>query len=156
MYDSSIPRRSGREIAYDGDEPAQRQTLRSGPHSLETHDYRDKARRPLSTHNFHDGRPVLPGFVLSDKPVAEDTWFVSLHRCRVNGLSVFFHLGSRSPMFRKAGRLILTVSGRRHHPPLQPGRLRRLLVAQKPHDLNLAGKRWLKRCARFPGFDIVD
>ncbi|KAJ7272738.1 hypothetical protein B0H12DRAFT_1091797 [Mycena haematopus] len=28
-----------------------------------------------STQTFHDGKPVLAGFVLSDKPVAEDRWF---------------------------------------------------------------------------------
>ncbi|KAJ7663790.1 hypothetical protein DFH06DRAFT_1295824 [Mycena polygramma] len=28
-----------------------------------------------SSHTFHDGKPVLAGFVLSDKPVAEDRWF---------------------------------------------------------------------------------
>ncbi|KAK7031616.1 hypothetical protein R3P38DRAFT_821959 [Favolaschia claudopus] len=28
-----------------------------------------------STQIFHDGKPVLAGFVLSDKPVAEDRWF---------------------------------------------------------------------------------
>jgi G patch domain-containing protein 1 len=31
-------------------------------------------RSTLSAQTFHDGRLVLTGFVLSDKPVAEDRW----------------------------------------------------------------------------------
>ena len=77
IYDSSISRRSGREIAYDGDELGRTQTLRSEPRPSKMQDFQDRERRP-SIHNFHDGHPVLPGFVLSDKPVAEDTWFVPL------------------------------------------------------------------------------
>ena len=30
--------------------------------------------KSLTTQTFRDGRPVLKGFVLSDKPVAEDRW----------------------------------------------------------------------------------
>ncbi|KAJ6606998.1 hypothetical protein B0H10DRAFT_573183 [Mycena sp. CBHHK59/15] len=33
------------------------------------------ARPVSSTETFHDGKPVLAGFVLSAKPVAEDRWF---------------------------------------------------------------------------------
>ncbi|KAJ7860476.1 hypothetical protein B0H14DRAFT_3863818 [Mycena olivaceomarginata] len=36
---------------------------------------RSSAMPASSTQTFHDGKPVLAGFVLSDKPVAEDRWF---------------------------------------------------------------------------------
>ncbi|KAJ6485636.1 hypothetical protein C8R45DRAFT_1062616 [Mycena sanguinolenta] len=36
---------------------------------------RSSAMPATSTQTFHDGKPVLVGFVLSDKPVAEDRWF---------------------------------------------------------------------------------
>ncbi|KAJ7027942.1 hypothetical protein C8F04DRAFT_1115872 [Mycena alexandri] len=36
---------------------------------------RTTATPASSTHTFHDGKPVLAGFVLSEKPVAEDRWF---------------------------------------------------------------------------------
>lgn len=37
-------------------------------------DVSDKRAAPGVTQTFNDGRPVLKGFVLSDKPVAEDRW----------------------------------------------------------------------------------
>lgn len=33
-------------------------------------------RSTSSVQTFHDGRPVLKGFVLSEQPVAEDRWCV--------------------------------------------------------------------------------
>jgi G patch domain-containing protein 1 len=40
-------------------------------------------KRPSSSSNasstFHNGQRVLDGFVLSDKPVAEDRWYFTLH-----------------------------------------------------------------------------
>ncbi|KAJ7881164.1 hypothetical protein B0H13DRAFT_2049820 [Mycena leptocephala] len=36
---------------------------------------RSSAAPTTSTQMFHDGKPVLAGFLLSDKPVAEDRWF---------------------------------------------------------------------------------
>ncbi|KAJ7132341.1 hypothetical protein C8R44DRAFT_773822 [Mycena epipterygia] len=36
---------------------------------------RSDTRPASSTDTFHDGKPVLAGFVLSSKPVAEDGWF---------------------------------------------------------------------------------
>lgn len=35
----------------------------------------DKRKPPAAVQTFNDGRPVLAGFVLSDKPVAEDRWY---------------------------------------------------------------------------------
>ena len=76
IYDAAAPQRSGRALAYDAYDSGEKLTLGSGRHSSEK-------RRPLgernqagATYTFHDGRPVLQGFMLSDKPVAEDTWFV--------------------------------------------------------------------------------
>jgi G patch domain-containing protein 1 len=87
VYDLSISRRSGREIAYDGDEPTT-----SGPeprYSKMPHS-QDRVTRPLSTDSFHDGRPVLPGFVLSNTPVAEDAWSVSL--CQWSHVRLIFFM----------------------------------------------------------------
>ncbi|KAF8316649.1 hypothetical protein DL93DRAFT_2056211 [Clavulina sp. PMI_390] len=74
VYDIGGPRQSSRTIAYDDDEPRHKVTLGSQQAS--------QNRRPLQerqpsvpTGIFNDGRPVLTGFALSDKPVAEDTWF---------------------------------------------------------------------------------
>ncbi|KAJ7708879.1 hypothetical protein B0H17DRAFT_1031153 [Mycena rosella] len=36
---------------------------------------RSDTKPTYSTHTFHDGQPVLAGFVLCSKPVAEDGWF---------------------------------------------------------------------------------
>ncbi|KAF4569550.1 hypothetical protein EYR36_009345 [Pleurotus pulmonarius] len=35
----------------------------------------DASRKTAGSQIFEDGKPVLPGFILSDKPVAEDRWF---------------------------------------------------------------------------------
>ncbi|KIK11571.1 hypothetical protein PISMIDRAFT_19413 [Pisolithus microcarpus 441] len=47
-------------------------TGKGGPSSTQS---RSLARRGTSRATFQDGTPVLSGFVLSNKPVAEDMWF---------------------------------------------------------------------------------
>ncbi|KAJ8514295.1 hypothetical protein ONZ45_g8158 [Pleurotus djamor] len=65
VYDSGTTL-SKRRTAYDGmdhdndDRPSKAQ---------------NSSRMTASYQFFQDGKPVLPGFVLSDKPVAEDRWF---------------------------------------------------------------------------------
>jgi len=77
---------------------ARTQTLRSEPRPSKMQDLQDREGRP-STRHFHDGHPVLPGFVLSDKPVAEDTWFVPLCQQRLTRLNVSSCQGSKFPIF---------------------------------------------------------
>ena len=76
VYDPSDPARSGRDIAYDNFESREKVTLGSSKNrDYDFQQRNDKSEVSVSaSHTFHDGRPVLAGFVLSDKPVAEDTW----------------------------------------------------------------------------------
>ena len=104
MYDGSLEQGERRRLAYDaGDEEDDRIIL--GSKSNHTKNVRPLDSPPLyvwhlsliyifqsqtsnspSIFTFHDGRPVLAGFVLSEKPVMEDKWsvlplliFVPLH-----------------------------------------------------------------------------
>jgi hypothetical protein len=52
-------------------------------------------RSASSVERFRDGQPVLAGFVLSDKPVAEDRWLVFLMIC---GITEFTLPSSRFPL----------------------------------------------------------
>lgn len=77
VYDASAPSRSARALAYDGHDSGEKITLSSTRHEYDRENRPPKRTTPssrVSSSSFHDGRPVLPGFILSDKPVAEDTW----------------------------------------------------------------------------------
>ena len=71
-------------------------------------DFLDRERRP-STRRFHDGHPVLPGFILSDKPVAEGTWFVLLCQQRLTRLNVSSCPGSKF-LICKVGRVLSIIT----------------------------------------------
>jgi G patch domain-containing protein 1 len=72
VYDSGAGHRPSRGLAYDA---------REGPEKMTLGSHRD--RPPLrprddptstSQNTFHDGRPVLMDFVVSDEPIVEDVW----------------------------------------------------------------------------------
>lgn len=78
VYDSAIGQndRSKRTLAYDDDESNAKMTLGSNRDVYRDQQYsrNNEQRRDLITYTFHDGRPVLAGFMLADKPVIEETW----------------------------------------------------------------------------------
>ncbi len=65
-------------------QPAPREpvSLRSFPYALAPLTCFDKRVPPGISQTFHDGTPVLRGFVLSGKPVAEDRWYVDVVHMR--------------------------------------------------------------------------
>lgn len=76
VYDSAAPHRSSRAVAYDAYDSGEKVTLGSKRQTAEYQQPLGERRQIDKSYTFHDGRPVLSGFMLSDQPVAEDTWFV--------------------------------------------------------------------------------
>ncbi|KAJ7580229.1 hypothetical protein C8J56DRAFT_962576 [Mycena floridula] len=71
VYDSSFGNKGHIKTAYDiGTEEDDRITMGSGSRKQG-----EMNSRPTPTDLFHDGTPVLAGFVLSENPVVEDRWF---------------------------------------------------------------------------------
>ncbi|KAI0825617.1 hypothetical protein BC629DRAFT_1578337 [Irpex lacteus] len=68
---------SSRRVAYDGVDDDEHAGLSMGSSRLSRGQQSQSSRAAPSgvTQTFRDGRPVLQGFVLSDKPVMEDKWF---------------------------------------------------------------------------------
>ncbi|KZT43136.1 hypothetical protein SISSUDRAFT_1112218 [Sistotremastrum suecicum HHB10207 ss-3] len=73
VYDGGS-RGGGRRLAFDEEEKDQDDHIVMGRPG-QASQQETLNRRPASSSTFSDGRPLLPGFVLSDKPVSEDTWF---------------------------------------------------------------------------------
>ena len=95
VYDSGMSRQTRTRMAYDVDEAEDDSLVSIGSSrtraSGRSHDavslieslakcqlmdFSVKRKPPTGTQTFNDGRLVLSGFVLSDKPVAEDRWCV--------------------------------------------------------------------------------
>lgn len=74
VYDGGS-RGGGRRLAFDEEEKDQDDHIVMGRPG-QASQQETLNRRPASSSTFSDGRPLLPGFVLSDKPVSEDTWWV--------------------------------------------------------------------------------
>ena len=72
VYDSGTSYRLSRGLAYDVQEGNEKMTLGFRRHRSPLRPRNDPP--PTSQATFHDGRPVLMGFALSDKPVVEDAW----------------------------------------------------------------------------------
>ncbi|KAL1678877.1 hypothetical protein EV122DRAFT_264169 [Schizophyllum commune] len=74
IYDSGVPA-ARRGVAYDiidREEEDEISISRRGQHRAQP---QAPQRSSAFTQTFRDGQVVLPGFQLSDKPVAEDRWF---------------------------------------------------------------------------------
>jgi hypothetical protein len=87
---------------------------------------------------FHDGKPVLAGFLLSDKPVAEDRWFVVQLASQV-----FIHtmVGFRYPKSPEVGSPIRSAYGTRKTPRNRKIRLRPDKKNQKKNGVELVFRR---------------
>ncbi|EKM50069.1 uncharacterized protein PHACADRAFT_153394 [Phanerochaete carnosa HHB-10118-sp] len=74
IYDGALGSRGPktRIVAYDATEDEDQITM--GSSSRRRQDTRTPAQ-PQTTQAFNDGRPVLKGFILSERPVQEDGWF---------------------------------------------------------------------------------
>ncbi len=72
VYEAGPSRRASNRLAYDidGDEKL---PLGSRNHDRNRTPPRQTAPLPDAA-VFHDGRPVLPGFMLADKALTEDIW----------------------------------------------------------------------------------
>ncbi|KAF7289085.1 G-patch domain [Mycena chlorophos] len=73
VYDSGARTQDRNRTAYDIIDREEDEKISIG--SRADRNVASRTRPAGSTHNFQDGRPVLAGFVLSDKPVSEDRWF---------------------------------------------------------------------------------
>nr|GAT51423.1 G-patch domain [Mycena chlorophos] len=73
VYDSGARTQDRNRTAYDIIDREEDEKISIG--SRTDRNVASRTRPAGSTHNFQDGRPVLAGFVLSDKPVSEDRWF---------------------------------------------------------------------------------
>ncbi|KAL0953926.1 hypothetical protein HGRIS_005091 [Hohenbuehelia grisea] len=71
VYDSG-PSATRNRTAYDTIARDEDEHISVGPRSARM---TSGSRPTASVQTFQDGQPVLPGFVLSDRPVAEDRWF---------------------------------------------------------------------------------
>ncbi|KAJ7065371.1 hypothetical protein C8F01DRAFT_1125396 [Mycena amicta] len=73
VYDSGNKTQNRNHTAYDIIDREEEDKISIG--SRADRAAGSRTQPAASTQNFQDGRPVLVGFVLSDKPVAEDRWF---------------------------------------------------------------------------------
>ncbi|KAJ7230482.1 hypothetical protein GGX14DRAFT_547288 [Mycena pura] len=72
VYDGGSVSKNRNRTAYDIIDREEEEKVSIGTRA----DRQNEPKRPTySTQVFQDGKPVLAGFVLSDKPVAEDRWF---------------------------------------------------------------------------------
>ncbi|KZT00580.1 uncharacterized protein LAESUDRAFT_764494 [Laetiporus sulphureus 93-53] len=77
VYDSGIARHRHSHLAFDAaDEDNGRPVTMGGSSARQsTHAHENRVTTGVFAQTFNDGRPVLKGFVLSDRPVSEDRWF---------------------------------------------------------------------------------
>ncbi|KAH9940773.1 uncharacterized protein BXZ73DRAFT_88499 [Epithele typhae] len=75
VYDSAAGLASRRTVAFDSTLGEDDQHISIGSSSARRAAAQQPRAPPGITQNFNDGTPVLKGFVLSDKPVAEDRLF---------------------------------------------------------------------------------
>lgn len=75
VYDMSTGRQGRSRMAFDIMEEDDGRDITMGPSRQYAGTRPSKVTLASVTQTFNDGRPVLKGFVLSDRPVAEDRWF---------------------------------------------------------------------------------
>ncbi|KAI0690482.1 hypothetical protein BC835DRAFT_1435011 [Cytidiella melzeri] len=73
VYDGTLQAQGGRRVAYDDD--AEDDRIAMGSSRSTRSKAVESSWAPGVTQTFKNGGPVLKGFVLSDRPVAEDRWF---------------------------------------------------------------------------------
>lgn len=85
-----------------------------------------KTKQPGATDTWHDGRPVLPGFVLDPLSAPTDKW--SVNHSLSMGFGCLTGLGSKCQKYRRIGDLV----------PLESG-------ARQEDGMNSQERRWRKR-----------